>query len=329
MTNVLIRGQGIAACCCARLLRAAGSQVTCQSVERPKLPALMLSQTGQKLLSDVFERRDLFIGVPRIRQRFVAWGRNSNVRELPHSAVVVSEGMLLELIRQDTEEGSQADWTIFTSHPLPAEAEEHQFGARRASVSEVSLTQKAARDACWIESVENGWLFLLPGGDGCGWLLAVGGPAESLLGQSRLIAEQIEPTIRGTGDFPSHPRATEPLCGQDWLACGTAALGFDPLCGDGTAYSAREAILASALIRLVSEGGDRNSLLEHYRTRLLVGLQKHLEVCREFYASGHGGPWWEVQLRATEEGLQWCTSRLGAVPKFRYRLNGFSLEAVE
>ena len=41
-------------------------------------------------------------------------------------------------------------------------------------------------DACWIESLENGWLFLVPG-----WLLAVGATAEALLGSSRVIAAEI------------------------------------------------------------------------------------------------------------------------------------------
>ena len=47
--------------------------------------------------------------------------------------------------------------------------------------------------ACWIESLEAGWLFLVPSRDRegavadtpSGWLLSVGAPAEALLGANR------------------------------------------------------------------------------------------------------------------------------------------------
>jgi len=47
------------------------------------------------------------------------------------------------------------------------------------------------------------------------------------------------------------------LRGPDWLACGTAAVAFDPICGDGTAQAMREAILGCAVITAIGEGGDR------------------------------------------------------------------------
>ena len=106
--------------------------------------------------------------------------------------------------------------------------------------------------------------------------------------------------------FACHPRVAQPLCGPGWLACGSAALGFDPLCGDGSGYAAREAILASAVVRAASQGSDTTELLDHYRARLLAGFEKHLEVCAEFYRSGHSGPWWDEQQAAAEKGLAWC-----------------------
>ena len=38
------------------------------------------------------------------------------------------------------------------------------------------------------------------------------------------------------------------MCGPGWLSCGTAALSFDPICGDGTGHAVREGILAAAVI---------------------------------------------------------------------------------
>ncbi len=332
--NIVIRGDGVAALCCVRLLEQAGLGVTVGGPARPKLPAIMLSEGTQKLLQDVFDRPDMFEGMTRIRSRMVAWGPGSKPMELPHSAVVLSEQELLKRIPQphagdspEPREG-QASWTIFASRPLPQVVEEHHFGSRIASVAAVKLKNKSPADACWIESLDDGWLFLLPVNEGA-WLLSVGGAVESLMGRSRLIADQVSEVRPAGGGFPSHPRIAQSLCAPGWLACGTAALGFDPLCGDGAGHAAREAILASAVVRAAIDGADVNAAVAHYRGRLVAGFHRHLVVCGEFYRSGGRGPWWKEQLEAIRRGVEWCESARATIAISRYRLNGFSLEALE
>jgi hypothetical protein len=333
MPTLLLRGEGIAGSCCAQLLRGARMDITVETAPRPKLPAIMMGETTQKLLSDVFERSDLFTGFTEIRRRIVAWGREAEVLNLPHSAVVASEQELLDRIYQGLEKypeakSGHADWTIFASSPLPPLSVEHQFGARPAAASAVTLDKRSDTDACWIESAENGWLFLLPVGDGLGWLLSVGDSVESLLAGSRLIKRQIAGASPPRGTFLSHPRIAFPLSAPGWLACGTAALAFDPLCGDGAGNAVREAILASALIRAVSAGGDPQSLAAHYQARLLGGFHRHIALCFDFYKAGHSSPWWDRQVEDLKRGLVWCSEQLAGMDPSRYRLNGFELEPV-
>src|SRR6266481_2151102 len=192
MAEVLIQGEGIAASCCLRLLRHAGLRVAVDAMLRPKLPAVMLSETTQHLLRDVFEREDLFAAFPRIRRRVVKWEQNGEPLVLPHSAIIVSEKELLDRIQQGLAPGGemkigQADWTVFASSPLPPSSVEYHFGSRQAAASAVMLQRTCDAEACWIESLESGWLFLLPSGEGSGWLLSVGDSVESLLLPSRLI----------------------------------------------------------------------------------------------------------------------------------------------
>ncbi len=181
---------------------------------------------------------------------------------------------------------------------------------------------------CWMESVPDGWLFLIAEAPLTGWLIAVGAPAEVLLGQSRVIERQIDRCDGNGKEFPAYPRIASPLCGADWLACGTAAVAFDPICGDGTANAMREAILAAAVINAAKRGENAGQLLRHYEKRLLAGFQKHLALCLEFYRSGHGGPWWQRESESVERGLNWCMRKAEGFEPFRYRLNGFELEAV-
>ena len=333
MTSVLIRGEGIAGSCCSRLLDNAGVHTAMEALNRPKLPAIMLGETTQKLLRDVFEREDLFAGFPRISRRVVLWGLRAEPIALPHSAVVVSEKELLDRIHsgsgiRESAECDSPDWTVFASSPLPPSSVEYHFGFRPARASSVTLEKKSDIESCWIESLESGWLFLLPGQNRTGWLLSVGDSAEALLETSRLIRNQVSSVSPERGEFPSHPRVAFPLAAPGWLACGSAALGFDPLCGDGAGNAVREAILGSAAIRAAIDAGEAESLASHYQTRLLGGFNRHVGLCFEFYKSGRLSPWWERQLDDLQRGLSWCSEHLAGIHGARYRLNGFTLEGV-
>jgi hypothetical protein len=178
-----------------------------------------------------------------------------------------------------------------------------------------------AADTCWIESVEDGWLFL-----NSGWLIASGAELAELLVQSTLIKKQIGAADSAVAQFPASPRMVTPVGGDGWIGCGNAAMAFDPLCGDGTAHAVREAILASAVIRAAARGGDPHPLLAHYEARLTAGFQRHLAHCRGFYSSGGSGAWWKSETDALDRGLQWCGTKLAEHGPFQFRLNDLDLE---
>jgi hypothetical protein len=330
MTHVLIRGDGVAARCCAHLLVRAGYSVSVQPASRPRLPAIMLSEPAQGLIGDIFERPGLFRHLPSIRQRIVAWAPGSGPVVLDHSAVVVSEEVLLDSLGPMPEavDSTEAAWTVCASAPLPAAAAEHRFGSRFACTMPVELSNGAEPAACWIESLVDGWLFLIANAPGTGWLLAVGLQPESLLDQSAMIRSRVARVHAPTAQFAAAPRLVAPLGGRGWIACGTAAMAFDPLCGDGTAHAVREAILAAAVIQAAVRGEDVDALFSHYENRLTSAFQRHLTHCHQYYSQGRGGRWWQAEAGAAARGIEWCAGRLGADPKFRFRLNGLQLEAV-
>ena len=302
-----------------------------EPANRATVPALMVSAKTQALMADVFRRDDLFVGFSRIETRVAAWGRGAEPKRLAHAAAIVSERELLERLRPsglDIGDDIRPDWTILASRPLPASTVEHRFGSRVAAVSTVEMTKEAGASTCWSESLREGWLFLMPGASEKGWLLAVGGARDLLLAESRLVAEQISSVGDAADQFSAYPMLADPLCGLNWLACGSAALTFDPLCGDGTGNAIREAILAVAVVRAVACGAEEEQLREHYRTRLLAAFLRHLEICREFYTTGYGGPWWDGEVARLDEGIAFCTRQLANAKPFRYRLGGFELHAV-
>lgn len=321
MTAVHIRGGGIAALCARHLLTQAGIPTVLEATERPRLPAILLSDSALQLIRDVFDMPDLFADFPVLTSRIVAWRRTEPPVELPHRAVVVSEEQLLRALQTEHIRVSEApDWTLQTSRPQGV-AELH-FGTRRAQARTVQLIPQMQPHAFWIEALPDGWLFLIPKSDGTGWLLSVGQPH---LQNSRLIGPLISAEMQAAGSFPAYPRILETLCQANWLGCGSAAIAFDPICGDGTANALREAILASAVLRAIHRGLPVEPLLRHYQMRLLSGFAKHLLLTRDFYLSGERGDWWLAELDGLQAGIAWCRSQLGSEPVYQFRLEGSDL----
>jgi len=343
--TIRIEGTGIAASCCLQLLQRKGYMAGLPGVPSPRRLAILISQSTQKLLVDIFSVADLFEGLPAVRQRVVAWGSGEPVK-FPHSGVVASEQKLLERLRarlgessiQDEAAGIAPGWTIFTASgsfdrvatSALAEHPQMHFGSRTATVREVELAGSAPTDTCWIESVEDGWLFLLPTGAGRGSLISVSREDRDLLLKSRVIGELLQNTNSSEGDavaeFPAYPRIAPHLGGENWLACGAAAMAFDPLCGEGAGNAAREAILAAASIKAILSGESTQDVLAEYSLRLQLGFLRHLEACREFYHSQAHTGFWRTELDALAQGLIWTRQQLHAAPKSRFRLVDFHLQ---
>jgi hypothetical protein len=327
MNHVRIRGGGVAALTCAHLLNRAGMSLSFEAAQRPRLPAILLSEPAQYLIAGVFDRPDLFAGLPPIHTRIVSWGAPTVA--LPHRAVVVSEESLLARLGMNPETQPSAsretatDWTIRTLTPESS----HSFGLRPAGVWQAELRSEAEPCACWIESLETGWLFLITYAPGKARLLAAGDLSPDPLATSTLVSQKVAHLGECAGPFPTAPRIAVELCGGNWLACGSAAMGFDPLCGDGTAHAVREAVLACAVLAASASGEDPDALRGHYRARLIAGFERHLNLCRAFYCAP-GGAWWDEQSSAIDEGMAWCRRQLASTPPFRYRLNNFVLERV-
>jgi hypothetical protein len=330
-SRIAIHGQGIAACCCATLLREQQARIVPATRSRPRLPAVLISDGTQALLREIFHNEKLFEGLPRIRKRVVAWN-GAKEETFPHSAVIVGEQAIGERLQapvpaSTSDRPDEAAWNIFTSKGSDELATEMRFGSRMAGVMEVRLRESAEKDACWAESVESGWLFLIATGDGKGSLICTGGESASLLQGSRLVCEQIE-TLNGepgAPQFAAYPRTLSKLHGRDWIACGTAAMFFDPLSGEGTGAAVRQAILAAATARAVLRGHDTDQVLAEFSLRMRLGFLRHLEMCRTFYQVSSRVPFWSRELAMLDDGISWVRKEIGEQAPARYRLVDFDL----
>jgi hypothetical protein len=306
--EVHIEGDGVAAACCAQLFSGSGQPFSSSRVVRPKLGAVLLSRQTVALLAGIFPSADLVsVGHP-IHKRVVAWGPAAEPITLPHSALVISETDLLARLWVQVRTPAQSpagEWKFLSGGA--SGLQQQAFGTRVASVARAVLNRDVDQSACWIESVDSGWIFLLPRGENeSATLIAVGETPGAPLGQSRIIAGLIGALEGPAAEFPAYPRIADPLCGDGWLACGAAAIGFDPLCGEGTGNAARQAYLATAIIAALRKGEPVEDLLAHYTSRQMHAFLRHLQICLGFYQSAGLGAFWQSEAALLQQGIEWA-----------------------
>jgi len=312
MREVLLSGHGLAVAACGRLLGRAGWSVKREGGVRRQVPVVVLNGATQNLLQDIFG--EVAAGY-RIERRIVKWG--GETVELPHVAVALPEEALLRGVEEEFAGGVGEYRIEGNAGALVA------VGERWAEVVEVSLRGEIVERACWVEAVEEGWLFLVEVAPGRGVLIGVGSGLEELLGTSELVAGVVDGWSGEKQRFASQPRIARVMTGGKWLACGGAAMAFDPICGEGTGHALREAILASAVLKAHAGGGDWDTLAGLYEGRLRAGFRRHLEQCLTLYGTGGRGPWWRVQQAGLAEALRAMPQ--GVAGQQGYRLVDFEL----
>jgi hypothetical protein len=331
--DAVVHGNGVTAACCVQALAANSLAVTATGVQQPQRGSVvLLSDSTQVLLAGLFHRSNLFDQVPSIRQRIVAWGDGASSVSLPHSALMIAENDLLARLQQASHtafcDPKKTAWHVFCTAGLAPPDESQPFGSRTATFSEVHLSDATPRETCWMESVAQGWLFLFAAAGETGWLISCGGPPTTLLGESRLIAKHVVALAASSAPIATSPRIRDCLGATAWMACGTAALMFDPICGEGTGNAVREAILASAVVEAAMRGEDVSALLQHYESRLTLGFLRHLHMCAQFYATGGASPFWQEQVHETQRGIAMISQRIQNQRPPAFRLRDLKLERI-
>jgi flavin-dependent dehydrogenase len=257
---------------------------------------------------------------------------------------------LLDLLRRDTHltvsenikrEPSEPtfDWHIYAnsgprqdvnnSTVLPA----RKFGQRYAMSIEVMLSDDSSCQTSFIEATPGGWLFLAPIARGRAVLQAVvpEKPTEidqttrELLAHTKELKRIVQKVVGGTAMFECAPKKTIKMDGATWLATGTAACSYDPLCGDGAGYAMRAAILAAAVLEGIDRGGSKESLLSYYKLRLTYAFYTHVRSCLSIYSAANLNESWREELTRMAQGLCEVEQELSSMTTNPYRLNGFEL----
>jgi flavin-dependent dehydrogenase len=216
----------------------------------------------------------------------------------------------------------ESEWTLVAAEPpTGVAAERHEFGRRVTLSTEVTLEASYDSGVSWIETPSWGWIHLFPLGDRKGCLQATVLPPlrpgldevmdSLLLHCSSMLQRSIVGRSGPVHIQPSFPTLSRHLTDGRSLRIGSAAVRFDPLCGDGTAQSIRTGILAAAAVAASSDFGQAPIL--HYERRLAEAFARHLEGCSSFYRNAGFGETWREEVSELARAYPFtCDPRGGA-----------------
>ncbi|WP_089932856.1 hypothetical protein [Candidatus Entotheonella palauensis] len=266
---------------------------------------LVLNDVCETLLYELFPNGGWDRLGYRLHRSDVLWGHASQSQRITRPAIAVRREVLLSHLQaqcrqlphvvihdEASPDGDQAAayaWRINPRSPTPGPPGAIYAGQRVLLASRAHVLADADRTCCYIESVVDGWLFLIPTG-GTGAVIQAmlpGAPQDgeeslqNLLAQSWLIAPLINGLEEVSG-FTAAPRMHLPLAEPRLLRMGEAAVRLEPLSGEGSAFALRNAILAAAVLTAGS-GEEEAVVQQHYQHRLLRSFLAHLDGCVKFY----------------------------------------------
>ncbi|MEB3283144.1 MAG: hypothetical protein VKK42_29910 [Lyngbya sp.] len=365
MPKALVIGRGVAGLTCARLLAQQGweieiCKISSSSSGSPISPTVVLNDITCYLLQDIWQLEDKFWqNFYVLNQRRVRWGMEASVLNIPQLSMVINGNCLVKLLEErllqaynqqvylnesplidkpTTFEGY--DWVIDAGGRKSAIAENlgkgkrHRFGCRCILSSEVTLTQTSEQNACWMETVADGWIFLAPLGEHrallqCMVPIVREEPSQmliDLLEKSHSIKSLVDSFLGSITVFQAFPQILTSLCEPKWIAVGDAAISFDPISGDGTGYAIRGAILATSVINgITSQSLLNNQYLHHYTQRLHKTFLSHLQECLKYYSAAFSSSAWKAEIKLIQDFLYGNKHGLITADHFAYRLNKLNL----
>ncbi|HKR21998.1 MAG TPA: hypothetical protein VJS17_05345 [Pyrinomonadaceae bacterium] len=311
----------------------------------------MLNAVTIQLIHDIFGDVNYVLrGAHPVNRHYINWGDNRPGEFTPSSGFTLTADVLstrlFDLLRWDSrliidgesDAESKFDWDVYAANTRRignTDISSRRFGQRYAISFDVTLRDDVDCTTSFIEATPRGWLFLAPLGQGRAVLQAVVpdeprnfiATTRTLLASTKEIKRNVEEFKLAHRPFAIDcaPEKLSRMHGANWLATGTAACSYDPLCGDGTGYAIRAAILAAAVLEGIDRGTTREGLLTYYKLRISYAFYTHLRSCVSLYSTASYADIWRGELDNMEEGISALEKELSRMTTNHYRLHEFEL----
>jgi flavin-dependent dehydrogenase len=357
MQKILIIGGGIAGLTCAHLLAGRGWEIEIWDKLSKSSPTLIINDVTRYVLQDIWQlETDFWYDFHLLTSRQVAWEKDTEVLTIVEDSLVVKGNSLIEklklhllnqkqiyinetppnldnICRQDYAWIIDASGRNSTTALNFGKGRRSQFGQRCILSQTVMLTSANHYNACWMETISDGWIFFAPIDNQQALIQCMLPniikeplPILTLLEETNFIKTFIDKITTHPTIFAAYPQLLTPLCGNGWIAVGDAALSFDPISGDGTGYALRTAILATSVINSISNSNlNTKECFNHYNLRLNRTFFQHLEQCIKYYSSAFNSREWKIEIELMKLSLQKYKDMQLIFDEFAYNLKDFQL----
>ena len=360
--KALIIGSGVAGLTCAYLLARQGWEIEIYKSSSRISPTLVLNDITCDLLQDIWQLEDKFWqNFYVLNQRRIRWGTEASVLNIGQLSMVINGNCLVKLLEErllqvykqqvylnesppkldeSTIFDFRHDWVVDAGGRKSVIAQNlgkgkrHMFGHRCILSTEVKLSKDSEQNACWMETVADGWMFLVPLGERrallqCMVPIVREKPSQMLMHSlegSQTIKSLVDNFLSSIAVFSAFPQMLTSLCEHQWIAVGDAAISFDPISGDGTGYAIRGAILATSVMNSIAfQDLANNQYLHHYTQRLHKTFVSHLQQCLKYYSAAFSSSIWKAETKPIQDFLYNNKYGFVATDSFAYRLNKLNL----
>jgi hypothetical protein len=333
LARVFIRGGGLAALTLARRLDARRISFALDGEEASGPSHIVLSQDSRELLADIWDwRPQSAAGAWSVAGRFVKWGRAPPVY-VPQPVVAVDPARLkrdlqARLPASPPRDPAGSEWIVDTGGDL-ADGGGDRFGERFVTTA-LAAPRCAVPDFSILESVGDlGWLYLAPVGADRLMVQAMqlGAPGDATVPFADFVARAglanafVGELIQAPVSLDATPALSRRLAGDGRLRLGRAAAVLDPICGGGTAFSLRSALVAaSSLAMAAGRARSGDQAFAHYARRLASAFADHLITCAALYREGHLSSAWTELLDQTDRRMRDLDLKPTASAAFSLRL---------
>jgi hypothetical protein len=330
---VQIDGRGIAAAASAALMSRFDWNVRGATVADPAIPFLTLDSSALDLLADIFgESIRTFPGY-EISDRFVVQHHDRAVSHVRQPLCIIEAREILNRIRSKSAldcTGDAPPQAVIRTAGMGG-SRLIASGRRVAYIFRGAVSGRPAAQASIFEFMPDGWIFWAPlsGRSGvCQFVLPrASGDSHDLcrgmLEDSVLLSRCVilDETIGGPLDCAASLNLD--LAGTDWIACGGAALRYDPISGSGTATALRSAILACAVLRAINAASDPGPFVAHYAARLSAAFRQHVETCERLYSQAQFSSSWDDEFTEMWRAIRESENQFPR--ELQFRLENYSL----
>ena len=333
-TEIMVTGDGLSAAIARQLLKSEEKKQK-GTIANGNHHILLRAESAE-LLSKIYGVRAEDLPGKKVKQKHIKWG-TASFHTSPSDGLLVNTSKLFEYFNSgNLNKYSQArnyDYEdACSAFTVTSIKNRHEFviGNRYIFAGKITaIAPDSKSESIWISSVPNGWIFISPTETQNEWLVQRCVLGESVVQEEQIYLEALSILAAKKTDQQlslskiNTPITWNPFCWHNNnIYIGTAAVSYDPICGDGVGKAIKNVYWAVASLNQCDFRNEAliKDLSSIYQLKVAESFWSHLCSSYQFYKQILKPI--DLNKQFPEILIEKCHS---IVQEFRSNLKGYSL----